>query len=173
MSPGTIETPRSALGGDLRRAGVLVGDARIVGRARGSTWFAKDLVLTRPDLLVRCVRELAPLLPDGIDRLAAAGAGATALAAVLAVDTGIGLVLGEAGDAFVGDAFPGAGVALVVDVLLTGGTARRQVAALRATGLSPRIVLALLDRQQGASAALEAEGVPVRSCFTDEELLAR
>jgi orotate phosphoribosyltransferase len=165
----TVAGTGVTLADDLRRVGFLDGrDAGAEDADRG--WFEKDLVVTRPDLLDRCVDHLAPLLPDDVDRLAATGPASTALAVALALRTRIPVVLGDGGR-FVGDAYPGARVTLVADVLLSGRTVADDVAALRAGGFVVAGVVALLDRGRGALAALGADGVPARAGFTEHELL--
>ena len=59
----------------------------------------------------------------------------------------------------------GAEVVLLEDVLTTGGSSRAAVEALRAEGWRVSRVLALVDREEGAVAALAALGLPARGLF--------
>lgn len=156
---------------DLRRVGFL--DARDEREAAGDgRWFEKNLVVTRPDLLDRCVERLVGLLPDDVDRLAASGPASIALAVGIALQARIPLILaGEGG--FVGDGYPGARVALIADVLLSGDTATSCARDLKDAGFVVAGVVALLDRGRGAAASLGAQGIPVWSGFTERELLVR
>ena len=154
---------RLALAGDLGRGGYLRGAYALAPR-----WFQTDLVLTRPGVLDRCATLLAAAVPDDADRLAARGACAVALATAIALQTGALLLLGEG---FAGDAFPGARVVLIEDVLLTGASARASAAVLAAAGLDVQGVLGVLDREQGAAAALAADGLTLTTLFTETELL--
>ena len=52
-------------------------------------------------------------------------------------------------------------VAVIEDVITTGGSALRAVEAIRAAGGSVSGVLALVDREEGGRAALEDAGLPV------------
>lgn len=61
---------------------------------------------------------------------------------------------------------PGTAVAVVEDVLTSGGSALATVAALRDAGLNPVRVIALVDRNEGGRAAVEAAGLFVESVFT-------
>ena len=55
----------------------------------------------------------------------------------------------------------GTRVAVLDDVVTKGGSILRAVAAVRAAGADPVIALALVDREEGGRAALEAVGVPL------------
>ncbi len=67
---------------------------------------------------------------------------------------------------------PGRGlrVALLEDVLTTGGSSRDAVDALRAEGHSVSCVAVLVDRGEGGREALEAAGVRVLPVFTRAEI---
>jgi orotate phosphoribosyltransferase len=54
---------------------------------------------------------------------------------------------------------PGARVVIVDDVITKGGSARKAVRAVREMGCEVVLVLALVDRLEGAKEALHAEGV--------------
>lgn len=169
---------RSELAGDLRRIGYLVGDLRGESRGGTRTYFERDLALTRPGVLSRCAELLEALMPASADRIAVGGQAALAMATALSLQTSVGLLFidvdGSAEDICVhGDCFPGATTVLVTDVLLTGDTAMRDLEALIERRLTPIAVIALLDRERGARAAIESRGVPVRTLFTESELLAR
>jgi orotate phosphoribosyltransferase len=65
---------------------------------------------------------------------------------------------------------PGDRVAVVEDVITTGGSAARAIEAVRSAGGTVCGVIALVDREEGGRAALEALGVPVVSLVTASEL---
>ena len=64
-------------------------------------------------------------------------------------------------------------VAVIEDVITTGVSALRAVAAVRAAGGEVAGVLALVDREEGGREALEAEGLDVRALTSAREILAR
>lgn len=64
-------------------------------------------------------------------------------------------------------------VVVCEDTITTGGSALDAVGAIEAAGGSVIGVLALVDREEGGRAAIEARGYPVRALFTAGELLAR
>ena len=64
-------------------------------------------------------------------------------------------------------------VAVVEDVITTGGSALRAIDAIRAAGGVVAGVLALVDRQEGGREALERAGVPVISLVLASDIIAR
>jgi orotate phosphoribosyltransferase len=64
-------------------------------------------------------------------------------------------------------------VAVVEDVITTGGSALRAAVAIRAAGGTPVGVLALVDREEGGREALESAGLPVLSLARASEIVAR
>ena len=62
-------------------------------------------------------------------------------------------------------------VVVIEDVITTGGSARKAVAAVRKAGGIVAGVLALVDRQEGGREAIEAMGLPVLSLVTAQEFL--
>ncbi|HSL69480.1 MAG TPA: orotate phosphoribosyltransferase [Longimicrobiales bacterium] len=62
-------------------------------------------------------------------------------------------------------------VVIVEDVITTGESAVRALQAVRAAGASVLGVLAVVDREEGGSERLQAEGVSVRSLARVSELL--
>ena len=63
-------------------------------------------------------------------------------------------------------------VVIVEDVITTGGSAERAIAAVRAAGGAVLGVLAVVDREEGGRAALEQLGVPVHALTTLREVVA-
>jgi len=70
-----------------------------------------------------------------------------------------------------GTAEPGANVALLEDVITTGGSTRAALSKLRGHGLAPRLVVVLVDRREGGAEALRAEGVDVVSLFSRKDFV--
>jgi len=63
-------------------------------------------------------------------------------------------------------------VVVVEDVITTGGSAQRAIAAVRQAGATVIGVLAVVDREEGGREALAAENIPVISLVTISDLLA-
>jgi len=64
-------------------------------------------------------------------------------------------------------------VAIVEDVVSTGGSAVRAARVVKETGATVDRVLAIVDRQMGAGEAFAREGIAFEALFTRDELLAR
>jgi orotate phosphoribosyltransferase len=74
------------------------------------------------------------------------------------------------GGLVVGAARPGDRVVIAEDVITTGGSAIRALAAAREFGLEVVLVLVLVDREEGGRQAVEELGSRVEAVFTLEEL---
>jgi orotate phosphoribosyltransferase len=64
-------------------------------------------------------------------------------------------------------------VAVVEDVITTGGSALRAADAIRAAGGVPAGVLALVDREEGGREALESAGLPVIALARASDIVTR
>lgn len=67
---------------------------------------------------------------------------------------------------------PGSAVALVEDVITTGGSTLTALEACQLAELRVRGVVALVDREEGGRAVLEGRGLAVEALFTAQELLS-
>ncbi len=65
----------------------------------------------------------------------------------------------------------GARVALVEDVITTGGSTLKAAEKLRAAGYVTCGVVALVDRLEGGREAIEAAGIPVRALYTRADFM--
>ena len=66
----------------------------------------------------------------------------------------------------------GARVALLEDVVTTGGTLLQVIERVKSQGFEVGLVATIVDRQEGGVEALAAKGYKLLSLFTREELLA-
>jgi orotate phosphoribosyltransferase len=66
---------------------------------------------------------------------------------------------------------PGAAVVVVEDVITTGGSALEAVHVVREEGGAVLGVLAVVDRDEGGRAAIEAAGLPVYALVSVRELV--
>ena len=64
-------------------------------------------------------------------------------------------------------------VAVIEDVITTGGSALKAIEAVRAAGGSVAGVLALVDREEGGREAIEQAGLPVLALATASDILPR
>ena len=64
-------------------------------------------------------------------------------------------------------------VAIVEDVITTGGSALKAIQAVKESGATVVGVIALVDREEGGRATIEAAGYPVVALTTATEIVAR
>jgi len=131
---------------------------------------------TRPDLLWEIAKRIAPHA-QGFQRIAGVELGAVPIAAAVALETGIPflIVRKEAKGhgtkaAFEGEMHAGDRVVFVEDVVTTGGTLVAAVDRLRSAGAVVGRAIAVVDREEGAAAALRTAGVELISILRASDL---
>jgi orotate phosphoribosyltransferase len=67
---------------------------------------------------------------------------------------------------------PGARIAILEDVVTTGGSTLRAVEKLRTAGFAVVGVIALVDRLEGGREAIEAGGLPLVALYTRSDFIA-
>lgn len=65
---------------------------------------------------------------------------------------------------------PGSRVALVEDVVTSGDSVLRAADAVEAEGLEVAVIVALVDREEGAAGAISARGIDFRPVYTLEDV---
>ena len=66
----------------------------------------------------------------------------------------------------------GGSVALLEDVVTTGGTLLQVIERVEAQGFKIGLIVTVVDRQEGGAEALAKAGYPMKAVFTREELLS-
>lgn len=146
----------------------LHGDFVLSSGKHSHVYFDKFRFLTRPDLLRELAHEIATLLPEGTNHLAAPEGAATLLVAAVSLETGlpVAVVRKEAKaygtrERIEGHPPAGARAVLIEDVSTTGHQVLAAAEALKAFGVEvTRIVLAI-DR--GGADHLREAGYDVAS----------
>jgi orotate phosphoribosyltransferase len=172
-SPGEL----AELARDVVAAAWLEGDFVLSSGRRSSYYLDKYLFETQPRILRRVGRHLAQLVPEGTQRLAAPELGAVLLGAAVSMELDLPLVLvrkeakgyGTA-RAIEGVLEPGDRVTVIEDVLTSGGEAIRAIEKVRAAGATVVGLVAVLDREEGAAAALHEAAVPYTPLFRKSDL---
>lgn len=168
---------RSELARDLVAAAWLKGDFVLRSGRRSKYYFDKYLFETQPGILRRVAALLAAMVPPETQRLAAPELGAIVLGAAVSLELDLPLVLvrkeakayGTA-RALEGVLLPGERVTLIEDVLTTGGEAIRSAEKVREAGGELLRLIAVLDREEGAAAALADAGIEYGALFTRSDL---
>lgn len=166
-----------ALARDIVQVAYLKGDFVLRSGRRSNVYFDKYLFETRPAILRTLGQELALLVPDSVDRLAAPELGAVLLGGAVMLETELPLVLvrketkdyGTSKDVE-GVLEPGDRVCLIEDVLTTGGEAIKAVGRLRDLGAVVVRLIAVLDREEGAAEAIAAAGLDYEPLFRKSDL---
>ncbi len=68
---------------------------------------------------------------------------------------------------------PGSVVALVEDVVTTGGTLIQVIERVENEGFKVGLVVTIVDRQEGGAETLAGHGYPLKSVFTREQLIGK
>jgi len=174
---------KQAVGKSLLEAAYLEGDFVLRSGKRSRYYLDKYLFETDPHVLRGIVTELATVvreeLANGADyrRLAAPELGGVVLGAALSLELGIPLLLVRkkskeygTGKQIEGRFVPGERVALIEDIVTSGGAALDAAQALREAGLDVRDLYCVVDRQEGGAAAAAEAGLILRPLFTSSEL---
>jgi orotate phosphoribosyltransferase len=140
-------------------------------------YFDKYLFEADPLLLARATGAMPPLIPDGTDLLGGLELGGIQLVTMLSQATGIPALfvrkqakdygtgrLGEGGDP------AGRTVALVEDIITTGGAVIAAARALRDLGATVTNVVCAIDRSSHGAGGLARDRITVRSVLTKELL---
>ena len=168
---------REALARDLVRASYLKGDFVLRSGKRSNRYFDKFLFETEPALLRRLGEELAGLVPNETQRLAAPELGAVLLGGAVSMATGFPLLLVRkepkgygTGKQIEGRFAAGERVTVIEDVVTTGGDSLRSVQVLRDAGLEVIHLIVVLDRGEGGEDNIRAAGLPYSPLFRVTEL---
>jgi orotate phosphoribosyltransferase len=70
-----------------------------------------------------------------------------------------------------GNMVPGCSVALVEDVVTTGGTLLKVIERVEAAGFKVGLVVTIVERQEGGAETLAKAGYPLQALFTRNELI--
>ena len=174
---------KASLGRLLLAVAYLEGDFVLRSGRRSRYYLDKYLFETEPRVLRGIVRELAGMMREELaaggayQRLAAPELGAVALAAGVSLEIGIPFLIVRkqtkeygTGKGLEGAWAPGERVAVVEDIVTSGGAALEAVRRLREAGMEVEDLYCVVDREEGGREAAAAEGVLLRPLFTSTEL---
>jgi orotate phosphoribosyltransferase len=168
---------REALAQAIVDAAYLEGDFILSSGARSSYYLDKYLFETRPEILRPLARELAELMPAGIDRIAGPELGAVALATALSLETGLPFVIARRAakeysttKQIEGELRPGERVVVIEDIITTGAQAIRAARLIVEAGAIVDTILAVVDREEGGAEKIEEAGFGLRSLFGRRDL---
>ena len=159
------------------QASHLTGNFLLRSGKTSTEYFDKYRFESDPKLLAAIADAMVPLLPGGLDFLAALEMGGIPIATALSLRCGLPVVFvrkqaKEYGTRKFaeGPAIAGRRLLLIEDVITTGGQVAMSAADLRAGGARVDAVLCVIDRSDGQTEKLEVAGISLRALFTMQQL---
>lgn len=169
---------RRKLAADIDAAARLTGSFRLRSGAMATEYFDKYRFEADPTLLARVAAAMLPLVPDEVEILAGVELGGVPIATAMSLASGqpAAFVRKEAKTygtclAVEGGDLTGRRVAIIEDVISTGGAVREAKARLDEAGAITVAVVCAVWRG-GGPPAIEALGAPVYAALTLEDLNA-
>ena len=162
----------------LKDTALLEGDFTLRSGRKSKYYLDKYLFETQPLLLRELARRFARFVDEGTDRIAGAELGGIALAAATSLETGKPFVIVRnakkadygTGKLIEGRLNPGEQVLIVEDIATSGGQSLEAARTLQNKGAEVKAIIVVIDRQEGARAAIEAAGYRFESLFTTTDL---
>jgi len=155
----------------------LVGEFRLRSGEVSREYFDKYRFESDPALLREIGEGLAALLPEGVDAFAGLELGGVPLAVAASQATGLPTVFVRKQAKTYGTCrlaegaeVAGASLAVIEDVVTSGGQVVESCAALRELGASVAVVLCVVDREAGGRENIARAGMELRSLFTTSTL---
>jgi orotate phosphoribosyltransferase len=176
VSPATTD---EALGRRIHDTAHLTGEFRLRSGAVSREYFDKYLFASDPELLRDVAQALVTLLPTEAQAVAGLELGGVPLATMVSQVSGLPTLfvrkapkdygtcrLAEGGQV------AGRRLAVIEDVVTSGGQLIESCAALRERGADIVAVVCVIDREAGGPDNLAAQGLELRSLFTMSQLRA-
>lgn len=171
---------RISLAKRIYAAANIRGQFRLRSGQVSDEYFDKYLFEAQPDLLRAIAEHMAILIPTGVDALAGLEMGGIPLATVLSQVTGMPTLfvrkaakeygtckLAEGGNVV------GKRLAIIEDVVTSGGQVIASARALRELGATVTEVLCVIERECGVLANFQQNGLRLQALFTASELKSR
>jgi len=148
---------------------MLKGKFKLRSGLESDTYFDKFLFESRPELLSAIVEGMVELLPDGVQKIAGLELGGVPLATGLSLKTGLPLLLvrkraKEHGTMKLIEGFMDKGdrIAVIEDVITTGGQVVESCKNIGAAGGRVMSVICVVDREQGGAENLAKAGFTLK-----------
>ncbi|MBV9120569.1 MAG: orotate phosphoribosyltransferase, partial [Chloroflexi bacterium] len=159
-------------------AAYLKGNFVLSSGRHSNYYFDKYLFETNPSILKRLGRYLGELVPPETQCLAAPELGAVLLGAAVSMELGLPLVLVRKDTKDYGtsrllegpELNKGERVTVIEDILTSGGQAIRAAQKVREAGGRVLRLVAVVDREEGAAAAMAAAELPYEPLFRKSDL---
>ena len=168
---------RENLAKAIRNRSRLTGRFVLRSGKTSDTYFDKYLFESDPTLLRAIAEHLAALVPEEVEILCGLEMGGLPVVTILSQVTGLpcaflrkqrkphGTMKYAEGASLVGHR-----IALVEDVVSSGGAILDQAKVLRSDGIEVDFAICVIDRQTGGAEALTKDGIALVSLFTMEDI---
>ncbi|GAB2458286.1 orotate phosphoribosyltransferase [Nocardioides hungaricus] len=173
----STEERRAELADDILAAAHLRGEFVLSSGETTDYYLDKYLFETKPTILRRLASLMAAQIPSDVDRLVGPELSGVPVVVALALESGLPYAIvrrrtaGSGARSVEGELHLGERVLVVEDVISTGQRALTTVERVREVGAQAVSVMAVVDRLQGAAAALAAVDLPLTALLTIEDLL--
>jgi orotate phosphoribosyltransferase len=168
---------RADLARRIYDAAHLTGTFTLRSGAVSNEYFDKYRFEAAPDLLADVASAMADLLPSAIDAVAGLELGGVPLATAISLHTGLpALFVRKEAKTYgtcqlaEGGAVEGTRLAVIEDVVTSGGQVIASCGDLRGLGAEIVTVLCVIDREAGGPEKLAVEGLELRALFRMSEL---
>jgi orotate phosphoribosyltransferase len=172
-----MSVSRASLGGRINARARLTGEFRLRSGAVSNEYFDKYLFESDPPLIREIAEALVAFLPADVEMLAGLELGGVPLAVVASQISGLPAVfVRKTAKAYgtcrlaEGAEIAGRRIAVVEDVVTSGGQVIESCRELRDRDADIAVVLCVIDREAGGHENLAAAGLDLRSLFTMHEL---
>jgi orotate phosphoribosyltransferase len=168
---------RDELGKAIKAASYLEGDFTLRSGRKSKYYLDKYRFETQPHILEAVGRALAEHVGPDTTRIAGAELGGVSLAAAASMASGLPFLIVRnrkkdygTSKLFEGVLEKGERVLLVEDIATTGGQVLEAAKDLTEFGAVVETIVAVIDREEGARANIEAAGFPFASLYTSSDL---
>jgi len=165
------------LGDRIYERARLTGEFRLRSGATSSEYFDKYLFESDPRLLHEIAEELVRLVPAGVELFAGLELGGVPVAVAVSQVSGLPTVFVRKVAKTYGTCRLAEGgevterrIAVIEDVVTSGGQVIESCRQLRDRGADIAAVLCVIDREAGGRENLAAEGLDLRALFTTSQL---
>ena len=177
QSSGTTTMDIENLAARIRETAVLHGQFTLRSGRTSSYYIDKYLFSTRPDILQELGRMFAEKIPAGTTRLAGAELGGIPLVTTACMASGIPCMFIRnsrkdygTSKQMEGELKDGETVVILEDVATTGGQALEAASIIKEAGGTVHMIIAVIDRLEGARENIENAGIRFESLFTTMDL---
>ncbi|MCP4363692.1 MAG: orotate phosphoribosyltransferase [Planctomycetes bacterium] len=174
-----LESPltKEELGKKIMQVAYKMGDFTLSSGKKSDYIFDKYAFETRPELLNAITAHIAEMVHPGTKKLAGMEIGGIPLVTALSIRTGLPFVIirkAAKGHGITrqmeGQLSKGDRVALIEDVVTTGGQSLVGVDVLRSAGAVVEDVICVIDREEGGRENIEARDLVFNALFTKSAL---